>query len=210
MCVSMHPQAHRPVTRGLTQYSPLFPLYSSLILVGGCSAFPYLKVQLTIGCRRQGTAGGAGRGWQGVSCIACSDLKKFLSQVWFPPSEHFSSFYCSFCGRKMPFPRSLNQLFDSSALQAWRIWENNTYQGMAALFKFPSWSVLLWQCLLCLWQVPTGTSPAGIDKCQSVASVYLWSQIWADRRSSAVLRSALQRQEDLKAWVGGFLESLKP
>lgn len=65
--VSMHPHAHRPVTRGLIQYSPLFPPYSSLILVGGCSAIPYLKAQLTVGCRRQGTAGGAGRGWQGVS-----------------------------------------------------------------------------------------------------------------------------------------------
>lgn len=168
MCVYMHPQAHRPVTRGLTQYSPLYAPYSLLILVGGCSAFPYFKVGLTIGCRRQGTAGGAGRGWQGVSRW----FKEVSLPAMVPSIRIFQLLLFSFLWKEDAIPKiCLNQLsviFDSSALEAWRIWENNIYQGMAALSKvtpFP-WSVLLcqtWQFLLCLWQVPAGTSPNGTN-----------------------------------------------
>lgn len=178
----MHPHAHRSVTRGLTQYSPLFLPCSSLILVGGCSAFPYLKVQLTVGCRRQGTAGGAGRGWQGGSELQwLVSFKEVSLHVWFPPSEYFSCFYSNFCGRKIPFPRFV---WTSWVLSLTHLCCRHGGFGKITPTKewlrflnSLAWSVLLcqaWQSLLCLWEVPAGTSPKGMGqmpKCSFSVSV---------------------------------------
>lgn len=135
------------------------------------------KSTVSMGCRSQGTAGGAGRGWQAVSCSGRSDLKKFLSQVWFSPSEHSSCFYSNSCGRKMPFPRSLEQLPDCSALQAQGIWEDSAAIPWQVFPKLPCWSVLLCSPRRACDRCQQEPALREWDKCQSVASVSLGSQM---------------------------------